>query len=376
MNWTRRAAKIVAINLAIVFMLIGILVSGPIAVVLAYDAIRVVVPAPFVDSRKDLPNYDGIGWKDQYFSDHKGISSSYSDFVVWKLDPLSTETISINDNGRRYTVAGSEAPTGEVWIFGGSTVFGPGVNDANTIPSLLARQTGLKAVNFGQDNYVARQSVISLLGEYATRRTVTEETVTVVFYDGVNNVHVNCRVENVDLVTDRQAQIRSALGANRAAEDASPIQLFRPGRVLVRKLIQRGFVDALGYEPDDLYVCDDDADRADQVARGLVSDWKAAQAIAETNGDEFVAVLQPVSYLSDTRLDHLPVWQYDAEFAKQYAAVYPLIRAYAMDAGINYADLSHVYDRDEFIYIDFCHVSPNGNEYMAEALARVLSASL
>jgi len=372
MNWTRRAAKTVAINLAIVFMLIGILVSGPIAVVLAYDAIRVVVPAPFVDSRKDLPNYDGIGWKDQYFSDHKGISSSYSDFVVWRLDPLSTETISINDNGRRYTVAGSEAPTGEVWIFGGSTVFGSGVNDANTIPSLLARQTGLKAVNFGQDNYVARQSVISLLKEYATGRKADNETVAVIFYDGVNNVHVNCRMENFDLVTDRQTQIRSAL----AVEDASPIQLFRPASVLVGKLAQRVVPDALGKEPDGLYVCDDDADRADQVARGLVSDWKAAQAIAETNGDEFVAVLQPVSYLSDTRLDHLPVWQYDAEFAKQYAAVYPLIRAYAMDAGINYVDLSHVYDRDEFIYIDFCHVSPNGNEYMAEALARVLSESL
>jgi len=35
-------------------------------------------------------------------------------------------------------------------------------------------------------------------------------------------------------------------------------------------------------------------------------------------------------------------------------------------------DLSHVFDHDEFIYIDFCHVSANGNEYMANALANIL----
>jgi len=119
-------------------------------------------------------------------------------------------------------------------------------------------------------------------------------------------------------------------------------------------------------------VCDDDVDRADHVARALVSDWKAAQAITETNGGRSVAVRQPVNYLSDTRLGHLTQGEYDSEFAKQYSAVYPLIRSYALAAGISFVDLSHVFDQDEFIYIDFCHVSANGNEYMANALANIL----
>ena len=82
-------------------------------------------------------------------------------------------------------------------------------------------------------------------------------------------------------------------------------------------------------------MCDDDVDRADHVARALVSDWKAAQAITETNGGRFVAVRQPVNYLSDTRLGHLTQGECDAEFAKQYSAVYPLIRTYAPVTGIN-----------------------------------------
>ena len=366
---TRHIVKIVVTNMAIIFMLIGIFVAAPIAIIKTYDAFRVIVPVSSSNSMLQLPNYTGISWADQYFSDHKNIGSSYSDFVVWELDPLSSETINIDDNGRRHTVVPDGFSAGSVWIFGGSTVFGTGVNDANTIPSLLAEKTGLKAVNFGGDNYIARQNVIRLLRQYGTNHV---ENLTVVFYDGVNDVHVKCRVENIDLVTDHQTHIRSALGANRAAQDASPIQLFGPARVLIDKVSLRGVLGGPGKETDDLFVCDDDVDRADQVARILVSDWKAAQAITKTNGGRFVAVLQPVSYLSDTRLGHLTQGEYDAEFAKQYSAVYPLIRSYASVAGINFVDLSHVFDHDEFIYIDFCHVSTNGNEYMANALANIL----
>jgi len=370
MNWTRHTAKIVVINVAIMFTLIGVLVTAPIALIKTYDVFRAIVPASSGDWRQQLPNYAEITWANQYFSDHKNVGASYSDFVVWELNPLSSETINIDDSGRRHTVTPEGISSGSVWVFGGSTVFGTGVNDANTIPSLLAEKTGLQAVNFGGDNYIARQNVIRLLREYETNDT---ENLIVVFYDGVNDVHVKCRVENLDLVTDRQAQIRNALGDNRAAADASPIQLLRPARVLIDKVSQRGGLGGPGEETEDLYVCDDDVDRADQVARTLVSDWKAAQAITETNGGRFVAILQPVSYLSDTRLDHLTPGAYDAEFAKQYSAVYPLIRSYASAAGINFFDLSHVFDHDEFIYIDFCHVSPNGNEYMAEALATIIS---
>ena len=370
MNWTRHTAKIVVINVAIMFTLIGIFVAVPIALIKTYDVFRAIVPASSHDWRQQLPNYAEITWANQYFSDHKNIGASYSDFVVWELNPLSSETINIDDSGRRHTVSSEGISSGSVWVFGGSTVFGTGVNDANTIPSLLVGKTGLQAVNFGGDNYIARQNVIRLLREYETNDT---ENISVVFYDGVNDVHVKCRVENLDLVTDRQAQIRNALGDNRAAIDASPGQLLGPARVLIDKVFQRGVLGGPGEETEDLYVCDDDVDRADQVARALVSDWKAAQAITETNGGRFVAVLQPVSYLSDTRLDHLTPGAYDTEFAKQYSAVYPLIRSYASAAGINFFDLSHVFDHDEFIYIDFCHVSPNGNEYMAEALATIIS---
>ena len=51
----------------------------------------------------------------------------------------------------------------------------------------------------------------------------------------------------------------------------------------------------------------------------------------------------------------------------------PLIHQAAVEADLNFYDLSKVYDRDEYIYIDWVHVSPNGNEYMADALATIVS---
>ena len=53
--------------------------------------------------------------------------------------------------------------------------------------------------------------------------------------------------------------------------------------------------------------------------------------------------------------------------------VYPLTRQAAAEADLNFYDLSKVCDRDEYIYIDWVHVSPNGNEYMADALATIVS---
>ena len=35
-------------------------------------------------------------------------------------------------------------------------------------------------------------------------------------------------------------------------------------------------------------------------------------------------------------------------------------------------DLTSVFDRDEYIYVDYAHVSPNGNRYAAERILSVI----
>ena len=365
MNRTRRAAKLVAINVAAILTLIGLLVTGPLVVFGAYDAFRIVFPAPFADSRKDLPNYKQFDWAGQHFSDTKKVTSSYSDFVVWRLDPLSTETINIDESGLRHTVVPDTVSSYEIWMFGGSTMFGIGSNDANTIPSKLSNIAGVRVINYAQPGYHARQNLNELVSLYADQKKSQPAARTIMFYDGINDVLDKCRVENTGLGTEHEQQILSAV----AIKGSSPRVVFMPALALIDQI--KNAFDRRLYNSQ--YVCHGDPDRSDRIARSLVTDWSSAAAIARGNGDRFIAILQPVSFLSRTKLDHLDLFGDDwDEVARQYRAVYPAIRHYADEVDFEFHDLSGVFDHNEFIFIDYAHTSPNGNEYMAQALAEFL----
>ena len=57
---------------------------------------------------------------------------------------------------------------------------------------------------------------------------------------------------------------------------------------------------------------------------------------------------------------------------QQYKAVYPLIIKELEKKDLKYYNLLNVFDLDEWIYIDFVHVSPNGNKIIAENINRIL----
>jgi len=366
----RNVLKVVVVNFGMVLVLVGLLSVGPIVLVKAYDLYRAVRPIPTEDHRQHLPLYEGVDWASGYFTDQREIVVEYADFTVWQFAELETETINIGPDGSRVSVSAPVGATDELWMFGGSTVYGTGVDDAHTIPSLLSTLLGAEATNHGQDNFVARQSLIRLHREYeGADQSVGRRTV--VFYDGVNDVHVKCRVENEEMSTDRQTRIRAALDRASSDDDLSPAMLLRPMSALLDKVTER-----IGAsDPGDLYVCDEDGERAHRVARALVSDWLAARSVVEGRGDRFLAVLQPISYLGESRLDHLRGLELDNELTKQYEVLYPLIRGRAEEQGLDLLDLSDVLDPhpDLYLYIDFCHLGPRGNQLVAEAIAGALA---
>ena len=70
--------------------------------------------------------------------------------------------------------------------------------------------------------------------------------------------------------------------------------------------------------------------KAEAIADLLLRDWEFAKRLVEWHGGKFVGILQPVAYLSRTRLDHTWMWQ---TWGNQYRAVYPLIQAKAHGGG-------------------------------------------
>ena len=59
------------------------------------------------------------------------------------------------------------------------------------------------------------------------------------------------------------------------------------------------------------------------------------------------------------------------ELKRQFAAVYPLIKQLMANRPY-FADFTEVMDVEAPVYVDFCHVSPEGNERAADAMAHLI----
>jgi hypothetical protein len=214
-------------------------------------------------------------------------------------------------------------------------------------------------LNYAESGWTAHQSLNQLMKLMVDGRRPTN----VVFYDGANEVLHKCRVENDYFSHSNEARIRESL-------EYKPTEFgyyARPVMAVVKSLVAE-----LSGKPKNakFYDCASDSKKADLVAEALVQDWLAAKQVAELNGGRFTAFLQPVAYFSKSRLSELKL---DKDLGEQYKAVYPLIRAKMRQRGIG-VDLTTVLDHDEYYFIDFCHVSPNGNEVIARAISDALSA--
>ena len=288
------------------------------------------------------------------------------------MEPFSSNSINIDNDGLRLTFP-APSGTGAVWMFGGSAMWGSGVADEETIPSHFARLADRVTTNFGESGYIARQS-LNLLQEAFTTRDVGERPEVIVFYDGANEVEVRCRRSNPGLDASRGNQIADALTLE-IPEDLSFRSLTRPATAFIERYGGR-LQEKLGEttDPDaDRYGCHDESLKAELVARAVVEDWTSAAAISESRGATFLAVLQPVTYLSDTPTDGLAIHaDYRRGLAEQFLVVYPLIREFAETAGIDFLDLTSLLDGPVSRYTDFIHLDSPGNEMVARAIANHL----
>jgi hypothetical protein len=190
-----------------------------------------------------------------------------------------------------------------------------------------------------------------------------------VFYDGVNDVWNKCRRENDEFSDSREHMVRLFLEER---EEGSYLELIGPLMDFIGRAKRTMENKQRVNSP---YDCHEDPAKAERIARVLLSDWLLAKQLVESGGGEFVAVLQPQAYGGTSRLDHLKL---DGSLGRQYEAVYPkiveLLDREFPELRENFLDLRTALDRDGYFYIDWCHLSPNGNEIIAqridEAVAR------
>ena len=316
------------------------------------------------DQRSILPNYNNIDWSSIHFDEISKLKTDYYDFIGWRRHDFNGETINIK-NGYRLNKNDNIISSLHVEFYGGSTLWGTGSDDKNTIPSIFERKSNLKTFNHGESGWWSRQS-LSLKINKSLNDSETKKLI--IFYDGVNEVYHRCRNENFNISTNRQDQIRSKISNNSKFSLGYHLEPLLELANLVRLKLFKNSNKNMNF-----YNCSSDPEKAKLVAIQMLEIWRNAKILSESKGNEFIAILQPVAFVGSPELKHLPyledMWPgLKNEYIRVYEEIMKNLQEYN---DLNILDLKNAFDTnntDGFIYIDFCHVSPNGNKIIVDLI--------
>lgn len=315
--------------------------------------------------RENLPNYaNDLDHAKKVFHDYNSVQHQYEAFVGWKTLPYKGETLTISQDGNRMHAASESKKLQSVHFFGGSTMWGEGSDDDHTIPALFSEKNPeFEVYNHGQLAYNSRQELDALISLYATGGKPD----VVVFYDGVNDAAFLCPKEIKKLPAHRLVPMyREKLYVGKTAFVKEVA-----GKIFVENIF--GVIRKATYKPtpeNTPYDCISNPEKAEQIAEMMMKNWEMAQEIVTNRGGRFVAILQPAAFIGSPKTDHLSL---DEDLGKNFQAIYVLLKKKIAERNHQWiVDLSDRFDKDEYIYIDFCHVSPNGNEIIAKEVSGIV----
>ena len=357
MNWIKISFKIISYNFFILFLLLISLFIFP------YLINKLLNNFSTEDYRASLINYKNIEWAQDHFREFYELKTSYKDFYTWRRNTYNGSTININQHGIResFSSVNNQNSNLEYLFFGGSTMWGTGSNDKNTIPSIFSKLNNVSVINYGETGYLSIQS-LNLLNSLLIKEKLDLKNKVVIFYDGVNNVSVNCQINNLGLETNREEQLNNYIKESKISE----INYFlKPIKQIVERITNR-FVSS--NHENNFRDCDENELKANLVANNLVNTWKLANQIVKENGGKFIPVLQPVIYIGNVKKNHI-LDKLEKDSEANFKIVYEIIKSKSFEYfGNKFIDLSDTLDDKDFYYIDYCHISPNGNLLVAKNL--------
>ncbi len=287
------------------------------------------------------------------YREKKQLKTRYEPYLGWSRRPFSGETTTVNNEGDRIHPMVTPMHTKHARFFGGSTIWGSGVDDSNTIPAHFSTLfPDYHVHNHGEAGFVSRQGLarlVNLVNQGAPMDLV-------VFYDGCNDSRSLCRADVAINGHREQAKM------SRKFERGWHTLKYLTGSIqdLIREIKK-------GERPPSR--CLKDPGYARRVASTMVNNWKIAKLVAELGGAEFHAVLQPVAQLGNPNLEYMTPRGSNTEFHVVYRFVREIVRREKIDW---IHDLTDAFDVDEYIYIDSCHVNGHGNQIIAKKLRDLL----
>lgn len=346
------------------------------------------------DLRAGLPAYDGVDYDPRTLLEEvrKSDRTVYEPYTIWKRRPYRGKYTTIDISGARHTVGNSASDDAlQVWVFGGSAVWGVGAPDDETIPShlttLLNNTLGIEANvrNLGRRGYVSTQEVIYLIRELQAGRKPD----IVVFYNGVNDAAAVSLWPEFPGAHVSFDTVRDRFESNGEDDDigwfARSTGLYKASRVVLDR------VEGDPFERDGIIVyADQDTDSTPNyrwlAERGLdlwLFNARVVDTLAKEYGFTVLMAFQPGLWSTGKPLD--PSEESLIASEMEYAGLKTIMTVRAEMATVLDERLSDFQTPDwvlnlnnlfaetpDPLYIDYVHVTGHGNEIAAQRIASEL----
>jgi lysophospholipase L1-like esterase len=321
-----------------------------------------------------VESYRKQPWVDEYFKEFMAaLNTNWQSYVYFRWKPFKGKYLNINDQGLRFTVPSdlSDSETTKkinIFMFGGSTLWGWGVRDRYTIPSQLVEALAkhkIKAeiTNFSEPGYVTTQELIDLIMQLQ-RGKVPD---LVIFYDGVNDVYAAYQsgvagIPENEWKREMEYNLSNRYGQLRRLFLLKSLDEFYLGRK-IKELSQKLELTTMKRKIND--------GLEKKIVEIYLNNLKIIDGISKTYGFKTMYYWHPIIYYKNYLTNFEEYYNNDDEMKKLYFKTYDILRQEKpILARYNFYDISDILaDSKESLYIDYCHLNEEGNKEIAERIA-------
>src|SRR5947208_3960397 len=339
--------------------------------------------------REKVSYYSSQGWAEQYWYEFRlSRTQRYYPYVGWRRAPFKGKTIEIDQNGVRVTPgADCSAKSFKVFTFGESSMWGTGSPNWGTIPANLQkgleklRQGPVCVMNFAESAYVSTQDVIMLLVQLRSGNVPD----LVLFYSiggDIAAAYQSGRAgvpANLDQIAARfeRRQERSAFVDQLRSTYAYSLIDQLIGKLTIANPQQKEPTpnELVTYESMGIDV----SKLSDLIMQDYLGNYKIVSALAQKYGFKYFFFAPPIVSLGNKPLtpeEQEMKYRLESDVAiyKLFTAVYQTIERESSKYQ-NLYSMVHIFDRyDSLIWIDEGHVTPIGNQVIAERMLDVIQA--
>ena len=309
------------------------------------------------DFQKDNYNYLEIEEIEDLLKNTWYRKWKYSSLTGFFEGPTESDFVNVNNFGVRSNSKNNFVSYADlddsIWFFGGSTTFGYGVEDYNTIPAKLEKIINEKVINFGTGFFDSSLENI-LFNNYL----FTHKPKLVIFLDGINE---GCKVDAYQTEFKNlfeQAQIRYKWRIN---------DIFAPLFFYTNKISKKTRIDENPWE-DKEKPCKKNGKK---IGLDLIVDknLKERQQICENYNFNCITFLQPFPRI---HVSHLDKSRLSEESSKSLRILYKTIKNIfiknnSIELGKSFENLN------KHFFVDTVHYSKDANEIIAKSIFKVLN---